>query len=52
MLMTNKYLYTYIPNRKSKKKLYEKILEGTEYQILEGRYAPYTRLKNKVGKYK
>ena len=48
MLMTNKYLYTYVPNRKSKYKLHEKVNEGKEYQLLEGRYAPFTKSKNKI----
>lgn len=51
MLMTNKYLYTYVPNRKSKHKLNRRITEGKEYQILEGRYAPFTKTKSKVGKH-
>lgn len=48
MLLRNKYYYTYVPNRKSKKKLYDKIVEGKEYQLLEGRYAPFTLSRNKL----
>jgi hypothetical protein len=47
ILMTNKYLYTYVPNRKSKAKLFKKILEGKEYLLLEGKFAPHSRkIKN------
>lgn len=47
ILMTNKYLYAYVPNRRSKVKLFNKILEGKEYYILEGKFAPHSRkLKN------
>ena len=47
ILMTNKYLYTYVPNRKSKAKLFKKILEGKEYYLLEGKFAPHSRkIKN------
>ncbi len=47
ILITNKYLYTYVPNRKSKAKLFKKILEGKEYYVLEGKFAPHSRkIKN------
>lgn len=51
MLMRNKFLYTYVPNRKSKHKLFEKIINGKEYQLLEGRYSPNTRFKTKLKRY-
>lgn len=50
ILMTNKYLYTYVPNRKSKAKLFKKVLEGKEYLLLEGKFAPSSR-KTKKTKY-
>lgn len=52
MLLHTKFLYTYLPNRKSKKLLFNKINEGKEYLILEGRYSPVTFNKSNIGKYK
>jgi hypothetical protein len=52
MLLHTKFIYTYVPNRKSKKLLFEKIHSGKEYLILEGRYSPLNYNKSNIGKYK
>jgi len=39
----NKYFYTYCPNRESKRELAKRIMNGTEYLILEGRDALHTK---------
>lgn len=52
MLLHTKFLYTYVPNRTSKKLLFEKIHSGKEYLILEGRYSPLNYKKSQIGKYK
>lgn len=46
MLLWTKKLYTYVPNRNSKKKLFKAINDGTEYQLIEGRFS-LNRFKSK-----
>lgn len=52
MLLHTKFLYTYVPNRNSKKLLFKKINNGKEYLLLEKRYSPLTFNKSNIGKYK
>lgn len=48
MILANKVYYTYLPNRKSKHKLFKKIVEEQkEYLIVEGRYAPRIKFQSK-----
>lgn len=52
MLLHSKFIYTYVPNRRSKKLLFNKVHSGKEYLILEGRYSPLIYNKSNIGKYK
>lgn len=46
MHMMNKNCYTFVPARRNKKLLYEKVIEGKEYQLVEGRYMPILKGKS------